>query len=302
MPVVLEFRLANPETLDALSVGPGEDAPVLLAWRPDLPEDGWVRKERALFVAFDGTGDFGPGGLNAANDAVEGLLSLIPIGCSTALIAYDGGVKFDPDRLMPNLPARTEVLLDRLWRLDCEKQGAGGAARLLGGALVPILGAARPAGVFVFTGAQDPGDLSACEAALTGSDVRVGVVQIGKGRPARAFSSLCAGAGGVALAVPREATSELGVVDLLANLAWPGIVRARVRADRPAAMLAGPGDFANQPILALVAGMPRRCSLDASAPGGDAQAEWTPGKEPVLRFAGASAGDLAQALQVMLER
>jgi hypothetical protein len=292
MPIILEFRLADPDTLDVLRVGDGADAPVLVAWRPELSEDAWVRKERASFLAFDGTGDFGPGGCTAAHEAVEGLLGLIPLGCSTALIAYDGAVKFDPDRLMPNLPARTEVLLDRLWRLECEEQASGQAAQLLGGALLPILGAEREASLFVFTGAQEPGDLSACEAALDGSDVRVGVLQVGRGRPAPALSSLCAGTGGVALAIPPAATAELGVVDLLANLAWPGIVQAGVQCDRPAAIVAGPGDFANQPILALVSGLPRSCVLSVSVPADDAELAWTPGEEPVPRFldAGRRAG------------
>ena len=288
-PIVFEFELARPETLDVLHVGAGPDACALIAWRPDAPREEWLGKGRNIFLAFDAAADFGPGGRASAHDALEVLLGSLPPASTTALLAYDGALKLDRSRLNMHLPARAEMMLSALWAL--RDGGEPQTARFLREAAACAV-AAEGEGLLIFvTGRDEPGDLSACSAELAGSGVRVAVVQVGAARPADAYRALCAASGGVALALPPRAVAELSAIEFPANLRVPGVRRAGVAAPGgvAGAVLAGPGRFASQPVLALVLGQGRgeaQAVLNAEAGGREFS------RRVALKFAGReAAGD-----------
>jgi hypothetical protein len=234
----------------------GEGASELVALRLEAAADPWLSRERNVFLAFDATGDFGPGGRAAAHEVLERLIGSLPPGCTTALIAFDGKVKFDPDKLMLHLPARAESMLDRLWQLESGPDKAGPASRFLAGALVPVTGLEGEGILVLVTGRTDPGDLTTCRELLASRSTRLAVLQVGADRPAPAWRALCADTGGVALPIPPTVSPELGVLDFLANLPHATVsgVECLPELGEGEGILAGPGGFANQPVIALLEG------------------------------------------------
>jgi hypothetical protein len=225
------------------------------AFRLDADPAPWLDRDRRVFLAFDATDDFGSGGRAAAHDVLEGLIGALPPGCKTALIAFDGTVKFDPDKLMLHLPVRAESMLDRLWRLEAAAE-EGGGLRFLAGALLPVTGLEGESIVVMVTGRGEPGDPAVCRQLLSDARTRLVVIQVGAGRPSSAYRALCAETGGVALAIPPAMAPELGVLDFLANLSQPAVSAVvRSAGGAPAhGVLAGPGDFANQPVVTQAGG------------------------------------------------
>jgi hypothetical protein len=253
-PIILEMRLDR-DGADAIALTGGQEGATVSAFRMDADRDPWLSRERRVFLAFDATGDFGRGGRLAAHEVLEGLIGALPPGCTTALIAFDGTVKFAPDKLMLHLPARAESMLDRLWQLDRQAgQEPVDPARFLAGALLPVTGLEGESIVVLVTGRQDPGDVAPCREQLREGRTRLAVLQVGTDRPAAAYRSLCAETGGVALAIPPGIVPDLGVLDFLTNLPYPAVWAVDC-SEGPAGLgsvLAGPADFADQPVVALM--------------------------------------------------
>jgi hypothetical protein len=251
-PIVLEMRLEE-EGVDAVQLVGAGGPRTVSALRLDVQDQPWVSRDRKIFLAFDATGDFGPGGRVAAHEVLEGLIGALPPGATTALIAFDGNLKFDADKLMLHLPVRAEAMLDRLWQLDPPGGQGGRTAQFLAAALVPITGLDAESLTVLVTGRGEPGDLAACRELLSEGRTRLVVLQVGTAHVSPGYRDLCAETGGVALGIPPAMAPELGVIDFLANLSEPAISSVRFGAEgsRGARSLLGPGDFANQPVVVL---------------------------------------------------
>ncbi|MCK4374111.1 MAG: hypothetical protein KAX19_02245, partial [Candidatus Brocadiae bacterium] len=299
-PLLLEFRPSRAEGVDAVGLETESGVHALVAWRPDPKEEEWVRKGRNVFIAFDGTADFGPGGRAGAHEVLEGLLQFLPPGASTALLAYDGQLRPDPDRLMRHFPARVEALLERLWHF---RDGGEGATRDFLHGVIALVSTAEGEGLLLFvTGRDDVGDLAECRAIVDADRLRVAVLQVGADGPARAYRVLCAASGGVALALPSSAAPELAVMDLMANLRRPALTEAsvEVRHGPAGVMLPARADFANQPVAALLR-VPQRGAasgrFEAWAGGRRMTREFSVGLNPGSILSGPAGGELVRALQ-----
>ena len=299
-PLLLEFRPSRAEGVDAVGLETESGVHALVAWRPDPKEEEWVRKGRNVFIAFDGTADFGPGGRAGAHEVLEGLLQFLPPGASTALLAYDGQLRPDPDRLMRHFPARVEALLERLWHF---RDGGEGATRDFLHGVIALVSTAEGEGLLLFvTGRDDVGDLAECRAIVDADRLRVAVLQVGADGPARAYRVLCAASGGVALALPGSAAPELAVMDLMANLRRPALTEAsvEVRHGPAGVMLPARADFANQPVAALLR-VPQRGAasgrFEAWAGGRRMTREFSVGLNPGSILSGPAGGELVRALQ-----
>jgi len=257
-PVVLEFAFDEPDAVDALWLS-GERGPrALVAWRPDAPDEEWIRKGRNVFLAFDAAADFGPGGRAYAHEVLEVLLRALPPGCATALLAYDGRVKSDPDPLARHMPARVEAMLSALWSLQegGERNARDFLALALEWASVP-----EGDGLLVFVTGRDGADEPVpAIPARTDGELRVATLQVGATEPAAAYRSLCSGSGGVALALPPAVAPELATLDFLGNLRWAALreVGVELTRGRCGGLATGAARFANQPVLALMAPEDRR--------------------------------------------
>jgi len=295
-PIVLECELAEGDSADCLALRSEHGAHAVVAWRPELAREEWIKKGRNVFVAFDAAADFGPGGIVAAQEVLEVLLYALPPACSTALLAYDGTLKLEPGRLTAHLPERVEAMLTALWALrdDGEPRTADFLHEALSGA-----DAAQGEALVVFvTGRQAPERLAGSEEVLRDSDVRLCVLQVGAERAAPAYRSLAAASGGVALAVPSRLAAEFGALDLLVNFRWPAVRSAAVEptGEGEGTVLLGPGDFANQPVVALVS-LPDGASACRARLSAQVGAE-TRSRDVVFEPAGGMfvAGDAAQRL------
>lgn len=251
-PVVLEFAFAERDGVDALWLATEADAWALTAWRPEPDDDEWIKKGRSVFVAFDASADFGAGRRRFAHEVMEVLLSSFPPGCSTVLMAYDGKVRRDPDPLTRHLPARVEAMLVGLW--DLQEGAESRTADFLKWALV-WAAAAGGEGLLVFvTGRDEVGALDEAQWAPPDDRIRIALLQVGADEPAQGYRELCARWGGVALALPDFMAPELAALDFLANLRWPALAEVAVETEAGAKprLLTARGDFANQPVAALV--------------------------------------------------
>ncbi len=252
-PLVFEFEFGKPEGIACLTGSTDGARAALVAWRPPAVKQEWIAKERNVFIAFDATADFGPGGRFAAQEALEGLIQALPPGCSTALLAYDGRLRLDPDRLALHHPDRVESMLSGLWQLQVEGAEEEAAPGAFLAAAVELAVGAEGEGLLVFvTGREAPVELP--EARPDGG-LRVCVIQVGAEAPAAAYAALCAGTGGVALAVPPTAAPDLAVIDFLVNLDVAAL--REVALDAPgagaAAVLRGEARFSSQPVVGLLA-------------------------------------------------
>ena len=252
-PVVLEFAFDEPGGVDALWLSGERGARALVAWRPDAPDEEWIRKGRNVFLAFDAAADFGPGGRAYAHEVLEVLLRALPPGCATALLAYDGRVKSDPDPLARHMPARVEAMLSALWSLQegGERNARDFLALALEWASVP-----EGDGLLVFVTGRDGADEPVpAVPARTDGELRVATLQVGATEPAAAYRSLCSGSGGVALALSPAVAPELATLDFLGNLQWPALreVGVELTRGRCEGLVTGAARFANQPVLALMA-------------------------------------------------
>jgi hypothetical protein len=283
VPLVVEFAFARREGLDTLLLGNEARQAALVAWRMDAGRDEWLAGDRPVFLAFDGGGEFDLTGRAAAHDVLEGLVGSLSPGCTTAALAYDGSLKLDPDRLMRHYPVRAEVMLERFWRLADD---ARPATRAFLAESVGITRAGEGEALLVFvTGRQGPGELTELAAAGEPGRPRLAVLQVGALRADPSWRALCAGTGGVAIGLPCWQAPDLAVLDFLANLQEPAVRSASVSVPAPAqaVLWAGPGDFANQPVVAVVALArqegPLAGRLDARAQGASTSAEFRVGGE-----------------------
>jgi hypothetical protein len=247
-PLVFEFEFAETEGVDVMA-GAGAAGAHLLAWRPDPPREDWLHKGRNYFIAFEATGDFGAMSRAGVHEVLERLLRSLPPGASTALIAYDGTLKLDPDGLMRHHPSRVEVMIERLWQLD------GRAGEAADGFLPAAMALASQAGednllVYV-TGRRVPARAGQIEAP---EGLVLAVLQVGADAPGPAFRDLCGRTGGVALALPESAPPGLAVLDFVSNLRVPGLgqVLVRMAAGGEARLLRGAGGFGTYPVVAAV--------------------------------------------------
>ena len=97
------------------------------------------------------------------------------------MMAYDGKVKLDPDRLMRHHPERVEAMLRRLWQL-----GDGGkreTAEFLRAAVVLASGAEGEGLLLFVTGRNEVGAMDEWEGVPPGAELRVAVLQIGADGP-----------------------------------------------------------------------------------------------------------------------
>jgi hypothetical protein len=247
--------------VDALGLE-GERGPeALVAWRPEPPRADWVGKDRSVLVAFDPAADFGPGGRHYAQEVLEALLGVLPSGSSTAMLAYDGTVKLDPDGLSQHLPARVELMLQSLWELPGEG-GAGGMGFLQRAA--DIVASPDNERILVFvTGREGAGRGIRLRIPEGDGSLRVAILELGADAPADAYRAFSRQTGGVALALPASQAPEMAALDFLANLRWPAWREVGFSAHGPGAgaLLLGEGRFANQPVLAVVRLQPGSRSL-----------------------------------------
>ena len=250
IPIVIEYEPGRGPAVHQMAFPTEAGGVTVAAWQPRAPRDEWVRKGRSVIVAFDAAGEFGEGGAAAAHDALEVLLNTLPPATFSGLLAYDGTLKLEPNRLAPHSPERADTMLTALWGL------ADGAEPRPGDFLHEALSGAEATGeslvVFV-TGRNVPGDLSACRQVLHRSRVRLAVLQIGADRPAPGYRDLAAASGGVALALPPAQAAELAVFDLLLGLRSAALrsVEAEAGGGVGARIVCGPADFADQPVVAV---------------------------------------------------
>jgi len=275
-PIVIECELAGREGADFLVLHGDEGTQVVTAWRPQAGREEWIRKGRNVFIAFDAAGDFGCGGMAAAQDVLEVLLNALPPACATALLAYDGTLKLEPGRLAAHGPERVEAMLKGLWALrdDGEPRPADFLHEAITGAAAP-----QEESLLIFvTGREGPDVLEACEAALRTSGVCLAVLQVGAERPAPAYQALAKASGGVALAMPARRAAEPGTLDFLTGLRSPAVRNVQIAPEGPGegTVLLGPSDFANQPVVALV-------DVPKSASGVKASMSVEAGKEVLTR-------------------
>jgi len=251
VPIVLEFEFARADCVDALRFETAGGVRTLAAWRPDPPTDEWLRKASSVFIAVDAAADFGAGGRAYEQEAVETLLTCLPPGCATALIAYDGGLKLERGRLALHVPLRVEAMLAALWRLD-----DGGERRtrdFLHEAVALSFGAQGPGLLIFVTGRDNVDELSQVEDTVKAAGLRVAVLQVGADDAAPAYGRLTGATGGVALGLSDSQAPDLAVLDFLSNLRVPGTAGASVAMDNgTAAVLSQGGSFANQPVAGLL--------------------------------------------------
>ncbi|MHC5033919.1 MAG: hypothetical protein ACYTFZ_02635 [Planctomycetota bacterium] len=247
-PIVWELAFAEREGVDALCLDTATGREVLVAWRPNPASDEWLKEGRSVFVAFDAAGDFGAGGRTCAHEVLEGLLGFLPSGSSTALLAYDGTVKLDPDRLMQHFPVRMELMLESLWGLqDGKLPGGPGFLRRA----IELVAAGKDERLLVLVAGRHPEVEETLRALQVPPNLRIATLQVGEGAPADAYRELCARTGGVAVALPESQSPDLAVFDFLSNLRWPAVRQAAVRIEGAEPVTAN-GDFASQPVAALV--------------------------------------------------
>ncbi|MCK4283950.1 MAG: hypothetical protein KAX44_06505, partial [Candidatus Brocadiae bacterium] len=252
-PIVLEFALAESNGVDCLWLEDGQDLFGLAAWRPKVRKGEWIRKGLNVFIAFDAAADFGAGGRAYAHEVLEVLLTALPPGSRTALVAYDGKLRTDPDPLMRHFPTRVETMLTGLWGLE---DGAGGRTSDFLQWTLQWAGAAEGDGLLVFvTGRQDV-EVPHVERPPAEDDgrLRLAVLQIGRDWPCEGLGRLASQLRGVALALPDSVPPELAALDFLRNLYWPPTGSEFVL--HPPSSISGPwvgpGRFANQPLLLFV--------------------------------------------------
>jgi hypothetical protein len=251
-PVVLEFEFERADCVDALQFETAKGVRALAAWRPDPPGDEWLRKARNVFIAVDVAADFGGAGRTYEQEAAEALLSCLPPGCATALIAYDGGLKVERSRLALHLPLRVEAMLEGLW---CLNDNGESRTRDFLHEAVALASGAQGGGLLIFvTGRDQVGDLSQVADAAKAAGIRVAVLQVGSDDAAPAYRALTGATGGVALGLPDSEAPELAVLDFLANLRVSGTAGASVATEKGIEAAAFPpaGNFANQPVTGLL--------------------------------------------------
>ncbi|MHC4593202.1 MAG: hypothetical protein ACYS8L_11000, partial [Planctomycetota bacterium] len=183
-----------------------------------------------------------------AHEVLEGLLGFLPSGTSSALLAYDGTVKLDPDRLMQHFPVRVELMLESLWDLQDGKP-AGGAGFLQ--QAIGLVAAGEDERLLLLVAGRDPEAEKTLRVPQVPRNLRIATLQVGQGTPAEAYRELCARTGGVAVALPESQSPDLAVFDFLSNLRWPAVGQATVRIEGGDPVTAR-GDFASQPVAALV--------------------------------------------------
>jgi hypothetical protein len=271
-PLVVEFAFGEPDGVDALWLSGQAGERGVVAWRPDARKEDWVRKGRNVFFAFDAAADFGPGGRAYAHEVLEVLLRSLPPGCATALLAYDGKVRSAPDPLALHLPARVEAMLSALWSLE-----DGGDRNTRSFLALALEWASVPEGDGLLVFVTGRGGADELGPAVTGPDngaLRVATLQVGATEPAAAYQSLCAGSGGVALALPPACAPELAALDFVANLGSPAAADVGVELTRGSCegLITGAARFANQPVAIVVEPSPGAARVSGrfhAAAGGD---------------------------------
>jgi len=264
LPVLIEMELPRAGA-DAVGLATEDGEWALVAWRPQVPRDEWIRRGRNVLVGFDGGGDFGPGGRVFAQQVVETIVGALPRGVSTGLLAYDGRVLMGRRALALHDPVRADGMLARLWGL--ERAPRSGVAELLRTAGALAGAAERKCVLLLVTGRGETVGLPS----PAGGKLRIGVIQVGAEAPADGYRRLCARSGGAAFAVPARQAAELGAVDFLAGLDRAGLSEVSLTVEGPGVgrILIGGGGPAEEPVLALVKpgrGVRRlRCGFSARA-------------------------------------
>ncbi|MFO7959307.1 MAG: hypothetical protein R6X33_19665 [Candidatus Brocadiia bacterium] len=254
-PFSLEMAPENDETVDALRLAGRGGEYALIGWQPKPRADQWPGRGAHILIAFDATADFGPGGRGYAQEALEAVLGALPTGSFTALAAYDGRLKLDPDPLLRHFPVRVETMLAALWQLDDTSDGE--PAPFLENALALASGIEGESTLLFVTGrnVEPPGEVEISE------DVTAIVLALGADAPGVALGDFCARTGGLAAGLPHQMAPRLAALDFLSNLRWPALDAPPVlhlRGTESAVVLTRPGQFANQPVVAL-------CRLDPGA-------------------------------------
>jgi len=250
-PFVLEYVPEDEETVDALRLAGGGQECTLIGWRPDPRPDEWPGRGAQILIAFDATADFGPGGRGYAQEALEAVLGALPTGSFTALAAYDGRLKLDPDPLLRHFPVRVETMLAALWEL--ERGGGGQPAPFLQNALALASGMEGESTLLFVIGrdGEPPGGVTVPD------DVTAIVLALGADGPTKGWGEFCSRTGGLAAALPPRMAPRLAALDFLSNLRWPALDAApllELDGATETAVLAGAGRSANQPVVALCGG------------------------------------------------
>lgn len=252
VPFVLELVPEDDETIDALRLTSQGREYALIGWRPKAREDEWPGRGAHILIAFDATADFGPGGRGYAQEALEAVLGALPTGSFTALAAYDGRLKLDPDPLLRHFPVRVETMLAALWQLDDRSDGE--PAPFLENALALASGIEGESTLLFVTGR----DVEPPREVEMPDDVTAIVLSLGADDSHVALGDFCARTGGLAAGLPHRMAPRLAALDFLSNLRWPALAAPPVlhlRGTPRPAVLSSPGQFANQPVVAL-------CRLD----------------------------------------
>ncbi len=247
-PIVLEYVPRRDDMVDALRLTGGQEDLTVVGWRPRPRPDEWPGRNAQILIAFDATADFGPGGHSYAQDVLEEILGALPTGSYTALAVYDGRVKLDPDPLLRHFPARVETMLAALWQLEGQ---AAEPVPFFESAIALAAGMDGPGSLLYVTGrGQQPPEPEPLPEGM-----RVFVLRLGVDEVNPQWGEFCAGAGeALAAALPQAMAPRMAALDFLSNLRWPTLMGApalRLAGGRRAVLLAGPGQFANQPVVAI---------------------------------------------------
>ena len=255
-PMVFEFQPARPHGVDVLAA----DDALLIGWRPPRRKHDWLSRDTRLLVALDATADFGPGGRCHAQEVMEKVLGALPMGCRTALAAYDGSLKVERSPMSRHTPPRVEAMLAGIWRLEADPQAnEGGFAETA----LKLAGLAESGRMLLYvTGRGAPSELErdAVRGAVEGG-VRVLVLQVGAPAADPVWRQVCAATGGAAMGVPAGMAPGLAAGDFLAALSRPPMAELVLDLSAEEEIVApASGRFALQPVVALAWPLPKGAS------------------------------------------